>query len=138
MRKSEALNYRKHIENAVQSLPANDALTVVSLHPSWAEGVAYKAGIRLNHGGKLYEVVTAHTSQADWIPGVGTESLYKQVNETSTGTLGDPIPYEGNMELTEGVYYTQAGVTYLCTRSTGQPVYNALSELVGLYVEVAA
>ena len=29
------------------------------------------------------------------------------------------------------------GVTYLCTRSTGQPVYHALSDLVGLYVEVA-
>ena len=39
------------------------------------------------------------------------------------------------MELTAGLYYTQGGVTYLCNRSTGQPVYNALSELVGLYVE---
>ena len=136
MRKSEALNYRRHIETAVQSLTANDALTVVSLHPSWAPGVAYKAGIRLNHNGKLYEVVTAHTSQADWIPGAGTESLYKLVNETNAGTLADPIPYEGNMELTEGVYYTQDGVVYLCTRSTGQPVYNALSDLVGLYVEI--
>lgn len=137
MRKSEALNYRRHIETAVQSLPANDALTVVSLHPKWAAGVEYKVGIRLNHNGKLFEVVTAHTSQADWIPGAGTESLYKLVNETSAGTLDDPIPYEGNMELVEGLYYTQDGVVYLCTRSTGQPVHNALSELVGLYVEVA-
>ena len=40
------------------------------------------------------------------------------------------------MALTEGLYYTQGGVTYLCNRSTGQPVYNALAELVGLYVEV--
>ena len=41
------------------------------------------------------------------------------------------------MELTAGLYCTQDGVTYLCTRSTGQPVYNSLAELVGLYVEVA-
>lgn len=135
MRKSEALNYRKHIETAVQSLPANDALAVVSLHPKWAPGVAYDAGIRLHHGGKLYEVVAAHTSQENWIPGVGTESLYKQVNETHAGTKDDPIPYEGNMALENGKYYTQNGVTYLCTRDTGNPVYNALSELVGLYVE---
>lgn len=27
------------------------------------------------------------------------------------------------------------GVTYLCNRDTGIAVYNALSELVGLYVE---
>ena len=30
---------------------------------------------------------------------------------------------------------TQDGVTYLCNRNTGQPVYNALADLVGLYVE---
>ena len=138
MRKSEALNYRKHIEEAVQSLDANAALTVVSLHPAWAAGVSYETGLRLKYGGKLYEVVTAHTSQADWIPGAGTESLYKRVNETNAGTLADPIPYEGNMALSEGLYYTQDGVVYLCTRDTGNPVYNALSELVGLYVEVAA
>ena len=53
-----------------------------------------------------------------------------------SGTQDDPIPYNGNMALTEGLYYTQSGVTYLCNRSTGQPVYNALAELVGLYVEV--
>lgn len=40
-----------------------------------------------------------------------------------------------NEEMTEGLYYTQDGVTYLCNRNTGNPVYNALAELVGLYVE---
>lgn len=29
------------------------------------------------------------------------------------------------------------GVIYLCNRSTGQAVYNALADLVGLYVEIA-
>ena len=137
MRKSEALNYRKHIEEAVQSLDANSALTVVSLHPAWAAGVSYETELRLKYGGKLYEVVTAHTSQADWTPDI-TPSLYTEVNEVHAGTLADPIPYEGNMALSEGLYYTQDGVVYLCTRDTGNPVYNALSELVGLYVEVAA
>lgn len=32
---------------------------------------------------------------------------------------------------------TQGGVTHLCNRNTGWPVYNALADLVGLYVEVA-
>ncbi len=31
---------------------------------------------------------------------------------------------------------TQSGILYLCNRDTGNPVYNAMSELVGLYVEV--
>lgn len=47
----------------------------------------------------------------------------------------DPIPYCGNMALESGKYYSQDGKVYKCTRDTGNPVYNALSELVGLYVE---
>lgn len=41
------------------------------------------------------------------------------------------------MELFEGKYYTQNSIVYICTRSTGTAVYHALSNLVGLYVEVA-
>lgn len=52
------------------------------------------------------------------------------------GTADDPIPYEGNMALESGKYYSQDGVVYRCTRDTGNPVFHALSELVGLYVEV--
>ena len=63
-------------------------------------------------------------------------ALYTVIDVAHAGTQDNPITYDGNMELTTGLYYTQGGVTYLCNRSTGQPVYNALAELVGLYVEV--
>ena len=49
----------------------------------------------------------------------------------------DPIPYNGNMALESGKYYLQNSKIYRCTRDTVNPVYNALSELVGLYVEEA-
>ena len=62
-------------------------------------------------------------------------SLFERIDETHDGSKYDPIPYEGNMALENGKYYVQNGVTYLCNRDTGNPVYNALSELVGLYVE---
>lgn len=52
------------------------------------------------------------------------------------GTKYDPIPYDGNMALESGKYYVQDGVTYLCNRDTGNPVYNALADLVGIYVSV--
>lgn len=42
------------------------------------------------------------------------------------------------MALENGKYYTQDGVTYLCNRDTGSPVYHPLSELVGLYVEAVS
>ena len=38
------------------------------------------------------------------------------------------------MALEAGRYYSQNGVTYLCTRDTGTPVYHNLADLVGLYV----
>lgn len=89
-------------------------------------------------GGSLYKVIQAHTSQAGWKPGVGTESLFTRIDETYDGTKYDPIPYNGNMELFAGKYYTQSGQTYHCTRDTGTAVYHPLAELVGIYVEVVA
>lgn len=96
--------------------------------------------MKLQHNNKLWKVLQEHTVQEQYKPGTGTESLYTEVVEstgdTEVGTLDNPIPYNNNMELEEGKYYSQSGVSYKCTRNTGQPVYNPLSELVGIYVEV--
>lgn len=131
------------IRQQINTLAVDDqtALRMTEFYPAWNGLIGQtvdKAGFRFTYGGKLYKTIPAnHTFQANWVPGVGTESLYTRIDEIHDGTQYDPIPYDGNMELTAGLYYIQDGVTYLCTRSTGQPVYNALSELVGLYVEVA-
>lgn len=120
----------------------NTALRMADYYPAWEELIGKtvdKAGFRFTYGGYLYKTIPAnHTFTAGWKPGVGTESLYARIDAEHIGDQYDPIPYEGNMELTEGLYYTQDGVMYLCTRSTGQPVYNTLAELVGIYVEVSA
>ena len=135
MRKSEALKLRHHIETAVQSLPDSEALEAVTLYPEWAAGVDYSTGYKVQYLGKLYKVVQAHTSQETWTPDI-TASLYTRIDEVHDGTKYDPIPYEGNMTLYNGKYYSQDSVMYLCNRDTGNPVYNKLSELVGIYVEV--
>ena len=57
------------------------------------------------------------------------------IDETHAGTQEDPIPYNGNMALENGKYYSQDGAIYLCNRDTGIPVYQALKDFVGLYVE---
>lgn len=132
------------IKQQINTLTVDDqtALRMVEYYPEWADLIGKtvdKAEYKFQHNGKLYKTIPAnHTFQADWVPGVGTESLYTRIDETHDGTQYDPIPYDGNMELEAGLYYTQGGVTYLCHRSTGQPVYNALSDLVGLYVEVTS
>ena len=135
---SEALSLL--LKQQVNALEVDDnmACRMKEFYPEWAAGQAYAAGYKVQHNGKLWKCKEpGHTSQAGWGPSVNTASLWTEICETHAGTLADPIPFDGNMELTAGLYYTQGGVTYLCNRSTGQPVYNALSELVGLYVEVA-
>ena len=110
------------------------ALRMMAYYPDWTVGTAYAAGDRVVYNGDLYKVLQAHTSQGTWQPGTGTESLYTRIDEQHDGTKYDPIPYSGNMALEAGKYYIQYGKTYLCNRDTGNPVYHALAELVGLYV----
>ena len=112
----------------------NTALRMVAYYPEWTAGTAYAAGDRLVYNGDLYKVLQAHTAQEAWLPGTGTESLYTRIDEQHDGTKYDPIPYSGNMVLEAGKYYSQSGKTYLCNRDTGNPVYHALADLVGLYV----
>lgn len=127
------------VRQQINTLTVDDATAyrMREFYPAWEAGQAYPVGHKLTYGGNLYRVLQAHTSQETWLPGAGTESLYARIDEQHDGSKYDPIPYNGNMALESGKFYAQDGVTYKCTRDTGNPVYNALSELVGLYVEVA-
>ena len=126
---------KKLIEQQINTLAVDDntALRMRSFYPEWAEKTAYAVGYKVQRNGKLWRVLQAHTSQDGWQP-ENAASLWEQVNETHDGTIDDAIPYEGNMALVSGKYYTQGDVIYLCNRDTINPVYNALSELVGMYV----
>ena len=120
------------------------ALRMRRYYPTFSElvGQTVKKGTKFratdSEDADLYTVIQPElTIQEHYPPGIGTESLYTRIDEQHDGTKYDPIPYNGNMALQSGKYYTQNNILYLCNRSTGQPVYNALAELVGLYVEVA-
>lgn len=113
----------------------NTALRMLEFFPGWAAGVAYTTGYKVQHGGKLWRCLQAHTAQTGWEP-ENAASLWEEICEAHYGTKYDPIPYDGNMALENGKYYTQDGVLYLCNRDTGNPVYHPLSALVGLYVTV--
>ena len=112
----------------------NTALRMVAFYPEWAENTEYTAEYKVQRNGKLWRCRQAHTSQTGWEP-ENAASLWTEICESHAGTLDDPIPYSGNMALESGKYYMQDGKIYRCIRDTGNPVYNALSELVGLYVE---
>lgn len=135
------------IRQQVNTLTVDDAtaLRMAAFYPEWESGKAYTAengcpvGYKVVRAGKLWKLRQEHTSQDDWAPGsAGTESLWEEICEHHDGTKYDAIPYNGNMALEAGKYYTQDGVLYLCNRDTGNPVYHALSALVGTYVEVVS
>lgn len=125
---------REAIEVAAESFDDATALDYPELYPAWIAGANYAADCRVRYGERLYRCLQDHTSQADWTPDAAA-SLWTVINETHEGTLADPILYEGNMALEQGLYYTQGGVVYLCIADTINPVYHALSALVGIYVE---
>lgn len=114
----------------------NTALRMVEFYPAWATDTAYSAGYKVQHGGKLWRCLQAHTSQTGWEPSTATANLWEEICESHTGTLEDPIPYSGNMTLESGKYYIQNYVIYRCIRDTVNPVYSALADLTGLYVEI--
>jgi hypothetical protein len=114
------------------------AFRMKSFYPSFSEliGQTVKQGFKFSYSDKLYKTAQPELTIAEhYPPGIGTESLYTEICETHDGSKYDPVPYEGNMELEQGKYYTQDNVEYLCTRNTGSAVFNPLSELIGLYVE---
>lgn len=127
------------LSTLINTLPVSDtvAFRMKQFYPEWEAGVYYIVGSKVRHNDKLWKVRDgqAHTSQAGWEPD-NAPALFEQINETHSGTLEDPIPYDGNMALSQGLYYYQDGVFYSCTRDTINPVYHPLKELVGLYVEI--
>ena len=125
------------LQEQVKQQTDEKALENIELFPTWQSklGVQVNQGERLYFDDKLYKVLQTHTPQEQWRPDT-TASLYVQVViEGEQGTIDNPIPFEVNMELVEGKYYTEDGVKYLCVRALAQSVWH-LAELVGNYVEI--
>lgn len=133
-----ARKMRPLIVKAAQSLSDAEAIQAAYLYDEWNGAfISYDKDQKLRRNGKVYKVITSHTSQNDWPPET-SNTLFTVIDEVHAGTLEDPIPYDGNMEIFSGKYYTQNDVIYLCNRDSGTPLYHALKDLVGLYVEVIA
>ena len=126
-------------------LSANEALEVAHWFPNLYETEGYKEGdfisrgTRVQYAGKLWEAMQDSYITTAFVPSIDTASLYCEVvaEGVEVGTFDNPIAYNGNMALESGKYYSEKDVTYLCIRDTGAPIYNALADLIGIYVQVA-
>lgn len=107
MKRKEALAYRRAIEGAAATQTDEKALEQIDLYPKWEAGKAVAVGDRYRYGEKLYKVVQAHTTQADWTPDI-TPALWTVVSLDEwpewvqpTGAhdaynKGDKVTFEGD------------------------------------------
>lgn len=115
-----------------------DALKRPLLVYDWSTyvGKALTTGQIVSYEDKLYRVRQDVTNLLDtWTPGTSTAAMFEVIEVSATGTADDPIAYTPPMEIFNGKYYTQGGVTYLCTRDSGTALSHDLSALVGIYVQ---
>lgn len=90
-------------------LTAEELISLVDIYPKFEVGVEYKVGDLISYHNKLYEVLQAHTSQADWLPDT-TASLFADKMpgdiipewKQPTGAhdaynTGDKVTFEGNV-----------------------------------------
>ena len=131
-----ARRLRPYIEKAAQSLSDADALRAAALYAPWKPDTEYTMDYKVNREGRVYKAIQTHKSMIGWEP-ENAPALWAEINESNKGTIEDPIPYNNNMALENGLYYAQHGTIYKCIRDSVVPVYNDLSALVGLYVEKA-
>lgn len=115
MKRSEA----GAIINAVVALRngADDqtAARNVVAFPAWAAGKSYAVGERVKDEGKLYKVITAHTSQTDWKP-KSTPSLYAEILPGQGGTdIGEWVQPESTNPYMKGDKVKHGGKVWVST-----------------------
>lgn len=128
------------MRNSRKTADDQTAVKATELYPTWTEGLAVSIGDRIQYSGKLYKVVQAHTTQADWKPDT-TPSLWTVIDIEHVGTIDDPIQAVAGMEYTKGLYYSEDGAIYLMNRqgmADGEKItlHYLPSQLVGQYFEL--
>ena len=106
---------RRVITEAMQSVDDETALENPLLFPEWAPGVAYYAGLKVQHNGTLYKVLQNHTSQSDWTP-VAAASLFAKILPGQEGTdIGEWTQPDSTNPYMKGDKVTYNGSTWVST-----------------------
>lgn len=104
---------RKRMDTGLRYAVANDGvtdeelLTMSAATPEWKPGMTLAVGDTVMHGGSMFVVIQSHTTQADWIPGTATQSLYRRVQPEGSTEWQPDTDYATGAECTyEGSAYT--------------------------------
>ena len=116
MKRSELIKIRELIERAAASLTDDDAVQAPALFPAWAVGKTYTVGERVAYGGKLYKVLQAHTSQADWTPDTAVPLYVEVAKPGEIPVWKQPSGAQDAYNTGDKVHYPDAeGPVYIST-----------------------
>lgn len=136
MIRSKLEKLRQLIIKASASLSDTDALEAVELFDEWLPDTDYERGDRRRYDGTLYKARQAHTSQSIYPPNL-VPALWEVVAPEGKGDSPDnPIEYDQNMAIEKDKFYIENDVVYICIRDSVVPLYTALENVIGNYVEV--
>ena len=138
MKRERAYAIIDAIKTLRDTLADEVALNYVVLYPDWKVGKDLGVGERIEYDGRLYKVITAHTTQSTWTPDVAP-TLFEPIDVVNEGTINNPIIAAAGMTYFKDKYYLDEtnGKTYLCTRDdsngNGTVLHFTPSALVGVY-----
>ncbi len=105
----DAVELREAIDAITDTYSDDDAVEHIILFPAWMVGKDYTVDERIRYSGKLYKVLQAHHSQADWTPDVAV-SLFVQIHDpgeipewvqptgaTDAYSMGDKVRHNGDV-----------------------------------------
>ena len=104
---------RQRMDAGLRYAVANDGVTDEELlnmsaaTPEWKPGMTLAVGDTVMHGGSMFVVIQAHTSQAGWEPGTATQSLFRRVKQEGSTERQPDTDYATGEDCTfEGSAYT--------------------------------
>lgn len=119
-----ALELRKALQIFLATMDADtqtaDMMEVASVFPKYQIGKAYKVKEVFSYGEnsvgdpQLYQVLTAHTSAAEWVPG-SAPSLYKAIGVTENGYAEWVQPLGASDAYNTGDIVSHNGTLYRST-----------------------
>ena len=106
-------------------LSNNDTIKYKDYLPVWTDyiGKSLPKDFKFRYNNQLYKTIQAvNIVLSNHTPDI-VYALYAIINEEHEGTLEDPIPYQQQMTIEKGKYYSQYGVVYIAIQNmpTGMP-----------------
>ena len=143
MKREKAERIINAIKEIRETLTDEVALKYAVIYPDWNKqiGKELAVGERIEHEGKLYKVITAHTAQETWKPNL-TPTLFEPIDVVNEGTLANPIIAAIGMTYFKDKYYLDEtnNKIYLCIRDdsngNGTTLYHMPNVLVTTYFKL--